>query len=384
MDLAPMNPTSRRIIVAGGAGFVGSWVCEALVERGDEVVCVDNVLTGSLANIQHLLSAPGFRFVDHDVCDPLDLDGRVDVVLHLASPASPRHYLDHPIETLRVGSAGTLALLDLAHRHQARFVLASTSEIYGDPAEHPQREEYWGHVNPIGPRSVYDESKRFAEAATAAYRRAYDTDTGIVRIFNTYGPRMSLDDGRAIPQFVGQALRGDPLTVAGDGSQTRSLCFVTDTVAGLLAMAASDHPGPVNIGNPDEVTVLELARRVVAACGSASSVRHIGLPQDDPRRRCPDITRAHEVLGWHPEVRQEDGLAQTVAWFEGEIRPSSRSSTSWAQPPHGGVEHLVDSDAQQGGVSLSSERISGLITVPEDGMRASGRWSPPRRGGRPE
>ncbi len=311
----------RRAVVAGGAGFVGSWLCEALLDRGDEVWCVDNLLTGSLDNVEHLASRPGFRFLERDVTDRLDVDGRMDLVMHLASPASPRHYLEHPVETLRVGSAGTLALLDLAHRHGARFVLASTSEVYGDPDEHPQREEYWGHVNPLGPRSVYDEAKRFAEAATAAYRRTHGVDTGIVRIFNTYGPRMSLDDGRAIPQFVSQALRGDPLTVAGDGRQTRSLCFVTDTVAGLVAMAGSDHPGPVNIGNPDEVTMLELARRVADACGSSSAVQHVGLPQDDPRRRCPDVTRAREVLAWEPVVAQEEGLARTVAWFAEQLGP---------------------------------------------------------------
>jgi dTDP-glucose 4,6-dehydratase len=309
----------RRTVVAGGAGFVGSWLCEALLDRGDDVVCVDNLLTGAMANIEHLLSTPAFRFVRSDVCEPLDLDGPVDVVLHLASPASPRHYLEHPVETLRVGSAGTLALLDLARRHGARFVLASTSEVYGDPDEHPQREEYWGHVNPLGPRSVYDEAKRFSEAATAAYRRTHGVNTGIVRIFNTYGPRMSLDDGRAIPQFVSQALRGEPITVAGDGSQTRSLCFVTDTVAGLVAMAASDHAGPVNIGNPDEVTILELALRVAAVCGSSSSVRHVGLPEDDPRRRCPDVTRARELLGWEAVVPQAEGLTRTVTWFADQI-----------------------------------------------------------------
>ena len=224
------------------------------------------------------------------------------------------------METLRAGSEGTLAVLELSRRLAARFVLASTSEVYGDPLEHPQREEYWGHVNPIGPRSVYDEAKRFAEAATTAYRTTYGVDTGIVRIFNTYGPRMSLDDGRAIPQFVGQALRGDPVCVAGDGSQTRPLCFVTDTVAGLLAMADSDHSGPVNVGNPVEVSMLDLAREVVAVCDSGSPVEHVGLPVDDPRRRCPDITRARRLLGWEPVVARADGLARTVDWFRAEIR----------------------------------------------------------------
>src|SRR4051812_10433630 len=309
----------RRSVVAGGAGFVGSWLCEALLDSGDEVLCVDNLLTGSLDNVRHLIPEPRFRVVDHDVCEPLEVDGPVDVVLHLASPASPRHYLEHPVETLRVGSAGTLALLELAHRHGARFVLASTSEVYGDPDEHPQREEYWGHVNPLGPRSVYDEAKRFAEAATAAYRRTRAVNTGIVRIFNTYGPRMSIDDGRAIPQFVGQALRGEPVTVAGDGTQTRSLCFVTDTVAGLVAMAGSEHAGPVNIGNPDEVTMLELARRVIRACGSSAPVRHVAPPEDDPRRPCPGPARAREILGWQPVVDQAEGLARTVAWFAEQV-----------------------------------------------------------------
>jgi dTDP-glucose 4,6-dehydratase len=324
MAVPPLTSEApRRVVVSGGAGFVGSWLCESLLERGDDVTCVDNLLTGSLGNVEHLLSHRRFRFVDADVCEPLPVDSPVDVVLHLASPASPRHYLDHPVETLRVGSAGTLALLELARRHEARFVLASTSEVYGDPAEHPQHEDYWGHVNPNGPRSVYDEAKRFSEAATMAYRRTHGVDTGIVRIFNTYGPRMSLDDGRAIPQFVGQALRGEPLTVAGDGSQTRSLCYVTDTVAGLIAMSHSDHPGPINIGNPEEVTVLELAHQVVDVCGSSSPVHHVELPVDDPRRRCPDVGRAREVLGWRPTVGREEGLPPTVEWFEEQVGRSA-------------------------------------------------------------
>jgi dTDP-glucose 4,6-dehydratase len=322
------------VVVAGGAGFVGSWLCEALLDRGDEVVCVDNLLTGDRRNIETLLGRSRFRFLRSDVCEPVELEGPVDLVMHLASPASPRHYLEHPVETLRVGSAGTLALLELARRHGARFVLASTSEVYGDPNEHPQREDYWGNVNPLGPRSVYDESKRFAEAATAAYRRTHGVNTGIVRIFNTYGPRMSLDDGRAIPQFIGQALRGQPLTVAGDGSQTRSLCFVTDTVAGLVAMADSDDAGPVNIGNPDEITMLELARRVARACGSSSPVEHVSLPQDDPRRRCPDVSRAREVLRWEPVVPQAQGLARTVAWFAEQVgQPVAEAVSRSGGPP---------------------------------------------------
>ena len=304
-----------RAVVTGGAGFLGSHLCEQLLERGVEVVCLDNFLTGSPENVVHLMEHPGFRLVRCDVTDFVHVPGPVDLVLHFASPASPVDYLKMPIETLKVGSIGTLHTLGLADEKGARYVLASTSEVYGDPLEHPQREEYWGNVNPVGPRGVYDEAKRFGEAMTTAYRTSKGTDTGIVRIFNTYGPRMRADDGRAIPAFVSQALDGRPLTVAGDGSQTRSICYVDDTVRGILAMAFSDHAGPVNIGNPDELSMLALAQWIAELTGSASTVQFIDLPLDDPKVRRPDTTRAEEVLGWRPTVPSEEGLRRTVAWF---------------------------------------------------------------------
>jgi dTDP-glucose 4,6-dehydratase len=305
----------RRAVVTGGAGFVGSWLCEHLVERGVEVVCVDNLVTGSRDNLSALEGRPGFELVEQDVCEGLPVDGPVDWVLHLACPASPVDYLRLPVETMMVGSMGTRHALELAERTAARFLLASTSEVYGDPAEHPQPESYWGNVNPVGPRSVYDESKRFAEALTTAYRTARGVDTTIVRIFNTFGPRMRVDDGRAIPAFMSQALTGRPLTVAGDGSQTRSLCYVEDTVAGIVALAAADHPGPVNIGSQDEMSMLELAERVRALAGSPSTVEFVELPEDDPRVRRPDTRRAAELLGWEPQVSVEEGLKRTLEWF---------------------------------------------------------------------
>jgi dTDP-glucose 4,6-dehydratase len=304
-----------RTVVTGGAGFIGSWLCDALLEAGGEVICIDNLLTGSLENLRTALSSPNFRLLEQDVSDRVVVRGRVDCVFHLASPASPIHYQRHGIATLRAGSAGTINALELAQRNDARFVLASTSEVYGDPSQHPQTESYWGHVNPIGPRSVYDEAKRFAEAVTMAYRNAEGVDTGIARIFNTYGPRMSTDDGRVIPAFIGQCLSNQPLTVAGDGEQTRSLCYVSDTVRGLLALAASSEAGPFNLGNPDEVTMLELAWRIRALTGSESEIVHVPLPQDDPRRRCPDITLAGDRLRWAPTVSSEDGLGRTIDWF---------------------------------------------------------------------
>jgi len=312
VDRRPFPP---RVVVTGGAGFVGFWLCARLLELGVEVVCVDNFVTGSRDNVRDLASAPGFELVEQDVSEGLDVGGDVDWVLHLACPASPLHYLRLPVETMRVGSIGTMNALDLAERTEARFVLASTSEVYGDPLEHPQRESYWGNVNPIGPRSVYDEAKRFSEAVTTAYRGSRGVDTGIVRIFNTYGPRMRPDDGRAVPTFLSQALAGEPLTVAGDGSQTRSICYVTDTVEGILAMAAHSHPGPVNIGNTHEVSMLELARTIRELTGSASEISFVPLPGDDPKVRCPDPTLAHEVLGWRPVVGAEEGLARTLEWF---------------------------------------------------------------------
>ena len=305
----------RRVVVTGGAGFVGSWLCTRLMDLGCQVVCVDNLLTGVARNLAHLEPSPAFGFVEADVSAGLRVDGPVDWVLHLASPASPVHYRELPVETMRVGSLGTMHALDLAETKDARFLMASTSEVYGDPLEHPQREDYWGNVNPVGPRSVYDEAKRFSEALTAAYRRERGVDTAIARIFNTYGPGMRVDDGRAVPAFMSQALDGAPLTVAGDGSQTRSLCFVEDTVDGLIALAASGHPGPMNIGNPDEMSMLDLARRIRELAGSTADITFVDLPEDDPKRRCPDTTLARRVLGWEPEVTAEDGLKRTLQWY---------------------------------------------------------------------
>jgi dTDP-glucose 4,6-dehydratase len=289
------------------------------------VVCVDNFVTGRPANVEHLLGVDGFDVVDSDVSAGVDIEGRVDWVLHLASPASPPDYLLRPVETMKVGSLGTMHALDLAVSKRARFVLASTSEVYGDPLVHPQGEAYWGNVNPVGPRSVYDEAKRFSEALTTAYARAYALNCGMIRIFNTYGPRMRLDDGRAVPNFVRQALTGDPLTVAGDGSQTRSICYVDDTVAGLLAYAESQQTEPINIGNPAEMTMLELATLVRRLTGSASPVRHIDLPIDDPKVRCPDISRARERLGWWPVVAPDEGLRRTIRWFAATLDDAGRA-----------------------------------------------------------
>jgi dTDP-glucose 4,6-dehydratase len=305
----------RRVVVTGGAGFVGSWVCERLHDRGAHVVCVDNFVTGLRENVAHLSDEPAVDVLEQDVSEGLEVDGPVDWVLHLASPASPIHYLRLPIQTLTVGSRGTQHALDLAREKGARFLLASTSEVYGDPLVHPQPESYWGNVNPIGPRSVYDEAKRFAEALTSAYRRELEVDTAIVRIFNTFGPRMRTDDGRVIPAFMTQALEGRPLTVAGDGTQTRSLCYVEDTVEGILALAASGHPGPVNIGSSEEVTMLELAEKVRRLAGSLSAVEMVPAPVDDPKLRRPDTTLAADVLGWQPKVGLDEGLTRTLEWF---------------------------------------------------------------------
>jgi dTDP-glucose 4,6-dehydratase len=310
-----------RIVVTGGAGFLGSWLCERLVGEGATVVCVDSLVTGSRENVASLEAHPRFTVVRADVCDGIPVDGHVDMVFHLASVASPVHYLRLPLETLRTGSVGTTHALDLAARTGARFLLGSTSEVYGDPLEHPQHESYWGNVNPIGPRSVYDEAKRFAEASTAAYRRARGTDTTIARIFNTYGPRMALADGRVVPAFVQQALAGEPLTVAGDGSQTRSLCWVGDTVDGLVRLAASGEAGPVNIGGDVEITVLDLARRVIQLTRSSSTIEHVPLPQDDPQVRRPDLTQAEGLLGWRPRTPLDDGLTRTIEWMAARGRP---------------------------------------------------------------
>ncbi|MEX2982869.1 UDP-glucuronic acid decarboxylase family protein [Streptomyces sp. C36] len=308
----------NRAVVTGGAGFIGSHLCERLLAEGSEVWCVDNLVTGSRSSIAHLEGRPGFVFVEADVTEPgglASIPGTVSLVAHLACPASPADYLRLPIETLETGSSGTRAALELARRDAARFLLASTSEVYGDPLEHPQSERYWGNVNPVGPRSVYDESKRYAEALVSAYRRTHGTDTAIVRIFNTYGPRMRAGDGRAVPTFIRQALDGDPLTVAGDGGQTRSLTYVDDTVDGIVALAASGRPGPVNIGGGEETTILELARRIVDLTGSASTIRFVERPADDPARRRPDTETARRQLGWAPRVDCSVGLKRTVEWF---------------------------------------------------------------------
>ncbi|MFI1368769.1 UDP-glucuronic acid decarboxylase family protein [Streptomyces griseochromogenes] len=339
-----------RVAVTGGGGFLGSHLCEALLRRGDEVVCLDDFSTGAPANIAAFLGNPGFELIRGDVSRSTDVRGTVDAVAHLASPASPPDYLRRPLETLAVGSRGTENALRLAARHDARFVLASTSEVYGDPEVHPQDESYWGHVNPIGPRSVYDEAKRFAEALTQAYRTHRGTNTGIVRIFNTYGPRMRPHDGRVVSSFVVQALAGEPLTVYGDGKQTRSFCYVDDLVRGIIAMLDCDEPGPVNLGNPVELTVLELADLVIGLTGSGAEVQFHPLPVDDPTRRRPVIARASERLGWVPEVTVEDGLRRTVRWFAG--RPDDVAAALAAI--RGG---------QQDGVVAARPRPSGATPV---------------------
>jgi len=305
----------ERAVVTGGAGFLGSWLCERLLDEGTEVLCLDNFLTGTPTNVAHLVERPGFRLLRCDVTDYVHVPGPVDLVLHFASPASPIDYLRLPIATMKVGSIGTLHALGLAKDKGARFVLASTSEAYGDPLVHPQPETYWGNVNPVGPRGVYDEAKRFAEALTTAYRTAHGVDTGIVRIFNTYGPRMRADDGRAIPTFICQALADQPLTVTGDGQQTRSVCFAEDTVRGVLAVAASDLPGPVNVGTPEEMTVEQIAREIILAAGSSSDIRFIPAVVDDPRVRRPDTTLIETALGWRPAVDWPTGIKQTIEWF---------------------------------------------------------------------
>jgi dTDP-glucose 4,6-dehydratase len=311
---------SRRAAVLGAAGFVGSHLVDRLLRDGWTVLGLDNLVTGTLRNLEHLGAEPRFAFVERDVCDPLlDLPGRFDAVLDLASPASPIDYLLHPFETLRVGSVGVENALRLAERDGATFLLSSTSEVYGDPLEHPQRESYWGNVNPVGPRAVYDEAKRFAEAITMAYRRYKKVDTRIARIFNTYGPRMRLDDGRVVPSFVGQALTGKPITMFGDGSQTRSFCYVEDTVDGLVRLAASGYGDPVNVGNPNEMSILAFAKAVQRFVGTDLPIEHKPLPEDDPKVRKPDITRAREVLGWEPKVGFDEGMARTIAWFRGQV-----------------------------------------------------------------
>ena len=312
-----------RTVITGGAGFIGSHLCERFLEMGHEVVCVDNIITGALANIEHLGTNTRFSFIHHDVSHPLELDESVDNVLHFASPASPVDYLKYPIQTLKVGSLGTHNTLGLAKAKGARYLVASTSEVYGDPEQHPQREEYWGHVNPIGVRGVYDEAKRFSEAITMAYHRAHGVNTHICRIFNTYGPRMRLDDGRVLPNFMGQALRGEPLTIYGDGSQTRSFQFVDDLVEGVVRLLATDYREPVNLGNPAEITILDFAKEIIALSGSKSTIEHRPLPQDDPKLRRPDITRARQLLNWEPKVNRADGLRRTLAYFQRKVAAGS-------------------------------------------------------------
>jgi dTDP-glucose 4,6-dehydratase len=303
-----------RALVTGGAGFLGSHLCERLIAEGWEVACLDSLLTGNEENIARLKEHERFRFEPHDVTEPLSVEGDVDWVLHLASPASPRDYLEWPIETLKVGAVGTLNMLEVAKAKGAGFFLASTSEAYGDPLVHPQPETYWGNVNPVGPRSVYDEAKRYAEAATMAYQRTFGVPVRIVRIFNTYGPRMRRQDGRAVPTFIEQALKDEPITVHGDGSQTRSLCYVDDLIEGIYRLIVSDHIGPVNIGTPNESTIFSLAELIRDLVGSSSSIVFVDRPVDDPEVRCPDIALARNVLGWEPTVSVEDGLARTIQW----------------------------------------------------------------------
>ena len=316
-----MRPGFRRAAVLGGAGFVGSHLCDALIDVGTAVVCVDNFCTGRVDNVAHLLHRDDFELIDHDVTDRLPDLGEVDVVFCLASAASPAAYSRLQIETLRAGALGTEQGLQLAEHSGARFVLASTSEVYGDPQVHPQTEDYVGHVNPIGPRSVYDEAKRYAEAITAAYGRTRGVDVAIARLFNTYGPRMRQDDGRMVPTFIAQILRGQPCTLTGNGRQTRSICYVSDTVAGLLSLGRSFEPGPVNLGNPDERTIVELAELIARLMGLPASIRFVPAAVDDPQRRCPDISRASRRLDWRPLVQMEEGLKQTIAWYLDKAAP---------------------------------------------------------------
>ncbi len=309
-----------RTLISGGAGFIGSHLCERFLAEGHDVLCLDNFITGNPVNIQHLQGNPRFTMLRHNISNHFEIDGPLDNILHFASPASPVDYLRHPIPTLKVGSLGTHNSLGLAKAKGSRFLLASTSEVYGDPERHPQREDYWGNVNPIGIRGVYDEAKRFAEAMTMAYHRSHGINTHIIRIFNTYGPRMRLDDGRVVPNLMGQALRGEPLTVYGDGSQTRSFCFVSDLVEGIYRLLNKDFHEPVNLGNPHEVSILDFAKEIAALSGGKCEIVFQPLPQDDPKVRRPDITRARTLLGWEPKVDRHDGMKQTMDYFRGTLK----------------------------------------------------------------
>ena len=314
-----------RVLVTGGAGFLGSHLCDLLIAKGHTVVCLDDLSTGYRTNIERLETCPKFSFVEASVLDPADFEGVFDGVVHLASPASPSAYLERPVFTLRTGSEGTRNILDFAQAKSARFILASTSEVYGEPIVHPQPETYWGNVNPVGPRSVYDEAKRFSEALTTAYRTSCGANTGILRIFNTYGPRMRPEDGRVVSNFIDQALNSKPLTVYGDGTQTRSLCYVDDLVHGIFAMLESDEPGPINLGNPVELSVLAIAELVLELVGSPSRIELHPLPQDDPTRRQPDITAARDRLGWNPQVSVREGIARTIEWHAKQLRENLAS-----------------------------------------------------------
>ncbi len=309
-----------RVLITGGAGFIGSHLCDYFIARGDEVIAIDNFITGSPDNIAHLQDHPRFHFIRQDVTDYMRVEGYLDAVLHFASPASPVSYIAYPIQTLKVGALGTHKACGLARAKGARFLLASTSEVYGDPKISPQTEDYWGNVNPIGPRGVYDEAKRYAEAMTLAYHRAHNLDTRIVRIFNTYGPRNALDDGRVVPNFIGQAVRGEPLTVHGDGSQTRSFCYVSDLVEGIVRLLESNEVMPVNVGNPNELTILTFAEKINAMTGNKAGIVFRPRPVDDPNRRCPDISKAKRLLGWEPRVGLDQGLEKTVAYFAEKIK----------------------------------------------------------------
>ncbi|MBI3821811.1 MAG: SDR family oxidoreductase [Planctomycetes bacterium] len=309
-----------RTLITGGAGFVGSHLCERFLAEGHDVVCLDNFITGNPVNVQHLQGNPHFMLLRHNISNHVEVEGPIDNILHFASPASPVDYLRHPIATLKVGSLGTHNSLGLAKAKNARFLLASTSEVYGDPERHPQPESYWGNVNPIGIRGVYDEAKRFAEAMTMAYHRSHGINTHIVRIFNTYGPRMRLDDGRVVPNLMGQALRGEPLTVYGDGSQTRSFCFVSDLVDGIYRLLHADFHEPVNLGNPNEVSILDFAKEILALSNTKVDIKYEPLPQDDPKVRRPDITRARTLLGWEPKVDRHEGMRRTMEYFRGAIK----------------------------------------------------------------